>query len=399
MVITNTILISVAVIIFVLAFSFTSSLSDTIERAVYNNLSYRTIVITGIPKYSVDEVIEKVEENKNIIKVMNSDEYMAHVKIKDIGKEYSSQAITFIGADINSQPYVIKGRSIQNSEKNVCLIPQKIYLDYSNDNFDKEKYIDGNELLGETINVEYYSFDNSLGDMNPKINKTFCENYMVVGIYDAEENVMDGNSFFVPFYNVNEITQNINDNTILNPNTTYSNNKTIMAIVDNPVDIESTLNSIQELGYRALVRSTANTKLIDIVNIVVSISLSILILIVLANIISSSIKSINDRQYEIGMLKSIGYKNKDIQVILIFENLIVGIRSFIIGLVISIAILSIVSNCILIKNYSLNQLDIKINIEICFIALFGTLIVPLLASVLCGKAILNKTPLSLNKEK
>ena len=85
MVITNTILISVAVIIFVLAFSFTSSLSDTIERAVYNNLSYRTIVITGIPKYSVDEVIEKVEENKNIIKVMNSDEYMAHVKIKDIG--------------------------------------------------------------------------------------------------------------------------------------------------------------------------------------------------------------------------------------------------------------------------------------------------------------------------
>ena len=62
MVITNTILISVAVIIFVLAFSFTSSLSDTIERAVYNNLSYRTIVITGIPKYSVDEVIEKVVE-------------------------------------------------------------------------------------------------------------------------------------------------------------------------------------------------------------------------------------------------------------------------------------------------------------------------------------------------
>lgn len=163
------------------------------------------------------------------------------------------------------------------------------------------------------------------------------------------------------------------------------------------MNLDSTLEKVEELGYRCIVRSTANTYIVVIINVVTVIVISILMLIVLFSITTSSIKAINDRKYEIGMLKAIGYKNKNIKIMLLFENLVIGIGAYLIGLVISIISMYSLKIFVFSKNIDFDKLDVNLNIWVCLIALIFSIIVPTIASYLGGKGIFNKTPLSLNK--
>ena len=103
-------------------------------------------------KYEADLIIREAKENASSIV---NDALLRAEKLEN-DKENLNQSLKMYKRKVKN----IDEASVEN-----------VYKSLFNDA--KEKYIDGNELLGETINVEYYSFDNSLGDMNPKINKTF----------------------------------------------------------------------------------------------------------------------------------------------------------------------------------------------------------------------------------
>ncbi len=395
-VISNTILISISVIICILVISFNICLSNYMNRTLVNNIAYRSIVVLGVPEGEQEEVLNKLEQIDHIIKVVKDDDYKSIVHSDYFDYINEDLGITFVGSDFRTQPSVIEGRNIEDGEKNVCIVPNKfyykpsLYIDY-----DKEAYINGEELLGKKISVNYSAYDESNGDR--VVNKTFTEEFKVIGVYDEEEYVLS-DEWFVSFEDVNRINNNIEENTILNPNVIYSSNKQINAIVDNTLNVESTLEKVRELGYRSLVRSTVNTYIVDIINIVTTVVLLILMLIILFNITTSSIKSISKRKYEIGMLKAIGYRNSTINFILFWENLIIGVRAYLIGLVISIATMFLLRVFLFEKYFELDRLNIQLNILVCIVALLFSIIVPALASLLGGRGIFKKTPVSLNKE-
>ena len=401
-VVSNIVLISISVIICVLAISFNLSLSDFLNRALVNNISYRSIVVLGVEEDKQNEVINKLENIEHILKVVTEkEERIMTTMYTDYFDEYKKDmSFSFKGSDINTQPSVIKGRNIEPGQTNVCLIPNKIYYkQYSSDGklrYDKEAYINGEELIGKKIKMNYSSYDESSGERIA--NKTFTEEFEVIGIYDIDEYVLEEN-WFVSFEDVSRINKTVEENTILNPNVIYSTggSSQITVFVDNSLNLDSTLEKVEELGYRCIVRSTANTYIVVIINVVTVIVISILMLIVLFSITTSSIKAINDRKYEIGMLKAIGYKNKNIKIMLLFENLVIGIGAYLIGLVISIISMYSLKIFVFSKNIDFDKLDVNLNIWVCLIALIFSIIVPTIASYLGGKGIFNKTPLSLNK--
>jgi ABC-type antimicrobial peptide transport system permease subunit len=397
-VILNTILIAISVIILILVISFTNSLKDTIDRAIVNNISYRTIVITGV-KEKQDELIKKIYDDENIIKVIKDSEYNSHGTISKIDNVESNYSISLIGSDVNTQPYVIKGRNIKEGETKVCIVPSKYFLDSVYVNYNKDNYINGEDLLGKKISIEYYAYDCSLGDYNAKKYKTFNDEYEVIGVYDSDENYMYGDDCFIAFSDIYEINKNVEDYNIPDPNTNYSSSNTLYAIVNNSLNVETSLEKIQQLGYRALVRSTANTQIVYIINVVTSIVLAVLIVIIVANITTSSIKSITERQYEVGMLKAMGYKNKNIKGILLCENLIISIRAYIIGFLISFIVMKLLQINLFSKYVELDQLNINLNIRICILALIGSVLVPVISNVLSGRKMFKRTPVSLNKER
>ena len=400
-IVSSVILIVISVIISTLVLSFSLSVGNYMNRALINNVSYRTIVIIGVPQDKQEEVIESLKKIEHISNAVKESEErtmtLIHVNnVQNLGKDFT---IGFNGVDITTQPEVILGRKIKEGEKNVCIIPNKIYppkriIDTS---FDKEAYISGEDLLGKMIEVSYNSYDESSGDR--VINKTFQDEYEIVGVYDVDEYPLL-ESWYVPFDNIININNNVEENTILNPNVTYGEySEQISAYVDSALNLDSTIEKVEELGYRCIIRSTANTYIVIIINVVVGIVLTVLLFIVLTIITSSSIKSLDDRKYEIGMLKAIGYKNKYIRNMLLCENLVISIGAYLLGIIISIIAMSVIKINILDKSEDFSQLNCNLNVWVCFIALLFAIIVPTISTYLGGKGIFKRTPISLNKER
>lgn len=394
-VIVNTILISVSTIIFVLGLSFTRCFMNTVNKAILNNPSYRTIVVLGVEENEQDNIIQKIKEDKNIAMVLREKEYNTYVELKNIGTESINKSVGLNGASESVSPQVISGRNIKNDDEDVCIIPKKLFFYSGREDFNKDDYIDGENLIGKKIKIEYHSRD----DSREEINNIFYKELEIIGVYNADEYVMDGNDLFVPFSIVNKIRTDIEENWIKDPNTHYSGGNSIYAIVNNSLNVEESFERIQTLGYRSLIRSTTNTLIVVIINTIVGIVVGVFVLIVLINITSSTIKSIDERKYEIGMLKAIGYKNKNIQIILLIENLIIGIRSYLVGLVFAIIGMKIMQIKIFEKNYDFYPFNIKLNIVICLMASIIAVLVPIISTLFSSRRVYSKTAISLSKER
>lgn len=396
-VIVNSILIFISTVIFVLGLSFTKCFMNSINRAILKNPSYRTIVLTGVKEEEQDSVIKKIEEDKNIAKVLKNKEYVTSANLKTIDNINIGEYVSLNGANENITPQVIAGRNIRDIDVSVCIIPKKVFFYSGKEDFNKDDYIDGESLIGKKISLEYYSRDDSKG--SSEINKTFLLELEIIGVYNAEEYIMDGNDLFVPFSIISKIENDREENWIKDPNTIYAGSNMIYAIVNNALNLDESFEKISSLGYRSIIRSTTNTAIIIVINTVVGIIVGVFLLIVLINITSSTLKSIDERKYEIGMLKAIGYKNRNIQKLFLIENVIIGARAYLIGLIIAIISMYIMQINIFEKNYDFYLLNIRIDLAICIMAGATMIIVPILATLFSSKTIYKKTVISLSKER
>lgn len=398
-VIVNSILIVISTVIFILGLSFTKCFMNSINRAILKNPSYRTIVLTGVKEEEQDSVIKRIEEDKNIEKVLKNKEYVTSANLKTIDNINIGKYVSLNGANENIAPQVVAGRKIRDNDVNVCIIPKKVFFYSGKEDFNKDDYIDGESLIGKKISLEYHSRDDSKGSLYSEINKTFLLELEIIGVYNADEYVMDGNDFFVPFSTISKIENDREENWIKDPNTSYAGSNMIYAIVNNALNLDESFEKIASLGYRSIIRSTTNTAIIIVINTVVGIVVGVFLLIVLVNIASSTIKSIDERKYEIGMLKAIGYKNRNIQKLFLIENVIIGARAYLIGLIIAIISMFIMQTSIFEKNYDFYLLNIRTDIAICIIAGITMIIVPTLATLFSSKTIYKKTAISLSKER
>ena len=396
-VIVNSILIFISTVIFVLGLSFTKCFMNSINRAILKNPSYRTIVLTGVKEEEQDSVIKKIEEDKNIAKVLKNKEYVTSANLKTIDNINIGEYVSLNGANENITPQVIAGRNIRDIDVSVCIIPKKVFFYSGKEDFNKDDYIDGESLIGKKISLEYYSRDDSKG--SSEINKTFLLELEIIGVYNAEEYIMDGNDLFVPFSIISKIENDREENWIKDPNTIYAGSNMIYAIVNNALNLDESFEKISSLGYRSIIRSTTNTAIIIVINTVVGIIVGVFLLIVLINITSSTLKSIDERKYEIGMLKAIGYKNRNIQKLFLIENVIIGARAYLIGLIIAIISMYIMQINIFEKNYDFYLLNIRIDLAICIMAGATMILVPILATLFSSKTIYKKTAISLSKER
>ena len=396
-VIVSILLLSISVLILVFTMSFTKSLSETMNRALLKNISYRTIAVTKTRDKTMDNVYSDLQNIKEIVKVVPSEEYSSGAELINIGEEQIKEGyIGLYGASEDIQPNIIKGRGILDNESNVCVIPNTFYPYNTYPEYDTSKKIDGESLIGKEILIQYYSYDES--GIDRKVKDTFNKSFKIVGVYDVSENVSEINYCYIPFNDMEDIYTTAKEATIYNSNTTYSQYDSVMAIVDSSLNVNGVIEKIESLGYRAIVRSVVNTQLIDIINVVSIVISVVIVIIVLVNLTISCIKSLKERSYEIGILKAIGYKNKNIEKILLTENFIISAIAYIIAIILSIFIMLYVQNSIVIKNPSLEQANIRLDFMIMFIAFIISMIIPVIPTKISIKQILKKSSVTLNKE-
>ena len=207
------------------------------------------------------------------------------------------------------------------------------------------------------------------------------------------------NECYISFDDVYEICDTSEKNSVKADNVVFGESKTAFAIIDNPLNVDSVIEEINDLGYsRVMPRSIANTDLVNIVNVVGILVTSVILIIVISNLVISSIKFINEKGYEIGILKAIGYKNKNIRNIIYYENILIGLISYIIAIIISIISIIFFKNNVVEGDYSLEIININLDIIVCIIALIISIIIPLISASISSRKALKKSIVELNKE-
>lgn len=391
------ILISFAMLIFVISLSYTTCFLDAMNKAINKNIAYRTIVLVDFEESS-EVMLEKALQISHVQYAVDEDEYFTMAEVIKVGEqEVEKEYLGFYGANSNVEPNIIAGRGILENEKGVCIIPEKFYPYDESEGIDDKKIIDGKNLIGKNITISYYSQD-CTGEVEV-INKTFEKTFTVVGVYNQEDSVNEYDECYISFEDVADIERDREKNTIYKENVIVVGGNCIYIMIDEAENVQTALSQIRELGGRALVRSVTNIDTMRIIKLVCVIVSAVLISIALINITISSVKSVIERKYEIGMQKAIGYKNKNIQGILLTENCLIGIIAYVIAIIIAIIITYLVQTKLVPETPGLIIIGIKLKFDICMLAFALSIVVPTVSSLISNIFALKKTPVSLNKER
>ena len=408
-------IILIPLIIMTILILFSTTIHNSMNLYT-NDIRFKTDMRTiyGISYMSseYEEIIKKISNIDHIDMVIDQYEskIFAMLKSEQLRNGKTDGKVYETPVNQKTSPDVIIGRKIMDTDKYTIIVPDKIYADSNTRTFEnpilENEYIGGKDLLGKTITIEIE------GD-NKVINKEF----EVIGIYDSSK-YDDTKTIYMPettikelnnqlevsfseFYmdivvdkveNLNEVRNNLIEEGILN--------KT-------KIQIDASNNGEITIEDSNFISTTnINIETLKIIrNIIYFLMFSSFIILIVLLIITNLNKTYISAK-ELGILKIEGYKNKDIQLITIIENIIVCIIGFIIALIlfktlqiignllidyliqkdtVSLTMTSIREQLFLIK-----KIPQKINFNIAILIFFSIILVECINTFFINKRILNK---------
>lgn len=348
-------IILIPLIIMTILILFSTTIHNSMNLYT-NDIRFKTDMRTiyGISYMSseYEEIIKKISNIDHIDMVIDQYEskIFAMLKSEQLRNGKTDGKVYETPVNQKTSPDVIIGRKIMDTDKYTIIVPDKIYADSNTRTFEnpilENEYIGGKDLLGKTITIEIE------GD-NKVINKEF----EVIGIYDSSK-YDDTKTIYMPettikelnnqlevsfseFYmdivvdkveNLNEVRNNLIEEGILNKTKIQidaSNNEEITIEDANFISVTNinieTLKIIRNITYFLMFSSF----------------IILIVLLIITNLNKTYISA-----KELGILKIEGYKNKDIQLIIIIENIIVCIIGFIIALIL-FKLLQVIGNMLI----------------------------------------------------
>ncbi len=327
----TTIAFSVGLITLLLVLGISSGFNAALDREERESLSQYPLYISrssrDIGKELQNIISPKQEDTSNQVNIVDSNhknvinkDYLKHVeKIKD---STSSIEYTY---NING----IYARTIENNEefyKNVELIKgNKI----SNKN-EVLILLDSNNAINESF-INYLKLDKKSVSYDKLLGKTFKikkNKYKIVGIVKGTED-----SFYTEASGTLFSSDNFKDliplEIYIYPKD-YQNKEIIKQHLD-------TYKSVAYTDYSTTFKDMSKTIMQAITVVLIAFSsISLFVSTIMIAIITYI--SVMERTKEIGILKSLGYKNRDIKIIFYLENIFIAITSTVLSLIITYAI-------------------------------------------------------------
>ncbi len=326
-----TIILVLVSIIIIFLFSFKNTITNFFTNGVIKDIGYRTLfVLRDDELYTEKEMIEQLKNIKHVSEVFPDREYYTVLNIK--GNDFNG-TISLTGSSDNTHPIISYGKNLKYDNEIIC--PEKFYPD---ENIIENKTIKNNEFInmkkhiGETILIDYRKI---IDEQNYSFEKKQMK-LKIVGTYKNSPAFVDESRCYGTYHLVGKITNDIYENVDMTSQT-----DSIMVQVDSLENIESVIKEISKKGHLVSQALSFDNTLLNIIT-----KATYIILIISFIFVISIIMYINNRDYEnsisrVNILRSIGFKDKDIFKINYFEKNILGINIFIIlSIIISILILA-----------------------------------------------------------
>ncbi len=252
---------------------------------------------------------------------------------------------------------IIKGRNVLNDYE--IVIPVRFYP-HGESSIEKSDYkkniLNGNDLIGSEIKVRANIITDHISHNDPdyeeKMEEIKNQNpiiaFKVVGTYDPKDNLVEMNTCFVNMGAIDLLKSDISGGaySVLKDGTEeYSDNyyEDRLVIVDEYKNYEYVKNELLKMGY-SFSEILEIDKTIDLFFYIPLAISGVLVIIIFALIYNFILKKYRIRHINIGLLKAIGYANKQINKIELLENLIITILGFILAFIIYLIIYFFVTN-------------------------------------------------------
>ena len=407
----------------VVSLTLISSISVTISQAVndyQNDVRAKTFYITPMNGELTDDIINSVKSIDHVVSVDEEIGFRSQsfniLNISENGKTYSDvqniidergsivDAWSLIG---NEKRNVVAGKPLNESPTFSCLVPSLFYPFLDTNLEEKiDDYIDGESLIGKTITIRvpddeygYITLYNANGGNKYVYSPAIEFKLNIVGVYYASATA-DGDPLSI--YVSNETAKQIeiselNANSGLNADVkkwmTTPSLRNHYVQVDSYDNMEYVYNKVTEMNIDASdvaeLGINPTTPIISNIFSVISIVLIAFTLILsVINIVQSSVNGIMERRGEIGLLKAIGYKNNSIFSFLLYEQILLTLKGFIVGGVISSALVFIM-NLINLNGSFFNRMYV-IN-WLCVVAfMICSLVIAVIVPLICQLLTLHK---------
>lgn len=288
--------------------TFKNNFDMYVNETVTKNIGFRTLSVS--PKQDKEDLgLNELIPLDHVVDVY-SFMYGTMSVESSFKNENVEGTIELLYGSPDIQPNVIMGRGFESDDSNVAICPDIFYPDSSayELQLDNKYAIDGNSLLNNEFEVYYTEFVFDIDTNTFEDGKKFTKKFKVIGIYDNTSTMNFNNQCYIMSNDIKQMVSEAGSNNMGANSYPYFD-----LVVDNVDNIEDVTEKIKDLGFNKVsVKNYFDSdmkKTIEISSLIV-----VTILVFLTIIISSSyIKKlvIND-SWKIGMLKTLGYNQKDV---------------------------------------------------------------------------------------
>ncbi|MBE6734482.1 MAG: FtsX-like permease family protein [Ruminococcaceae bacterium] len=367
----NSTVITVLVCLLVVAVTLVSGYSVVTVNALNNiKQSYEARAMSLSPQMGLltDRVRGEISalEHVEVITDITGIRY-CDMEIIDTDDEYIKNKIgktetrlRIQGMNDGEQLRIIKGKSLDNAPVYSCLVPSIFYPFYDEDNIKMEnlEYIDGRTLIGKNITVRGYDKKLHLTYFSPYTNDSGLPTWREISVPSSEFTLnVVGTYYCNPAYSggytrlyVSKETDLLITQTALEVNYDLKDKKDEVALWWNDPSLHEYLvvtddyrnnsevfNKVSKgMGY-AISRFTEREiedSLIILSNLLSKVGTFLTVAIVIVSVtllVQSSSNAIREHKGFIGLMKAIGYKNRQIFTVLLWEQMYLSLRAFLIG--------------------------------------------------------------------
>lgn len=312
-------------------FSYKKTIETYFTNGIEKNSSYRTILVIRNEDISEENAINEIKKISHVEAAFSDTAYYTILATKN---KYFSGDFSLTGSTNKTHPPVTNGKNIQNKNEIVC--PEIFYPSENisaNKNLTKQDFINMKKLINKEIAVEYMK----IIDENTDETEIKTVELKIVGTYKNSKAYLDESSCYGNYNLLNEIYNDAYENVDLS-----NQIDSIVVQVDSAKNVDLVIDKLNSLKrYNSIRALEFDDSLIETLNIIVYVVTGLCLIFSFITIIYITEKNLNLHLININILRTIGYRNKDIEKINYLNTNFLMIIIFLI-LAISVTIFQII---------------------------------------------------------
>lgn len=308
-------MVKIFLIFFILMvfFSLYSTIQNYEKNGIEEDISYRTFFVGRNSDMTEEAAILDLKTIDHVIDVYSDSEYFTALKLAN--PKIEGEFFVY-GSSLESLPKIKKGRVFDSEYEIIC--PSLFYpsTDIINDEkIFKDKIIDMDKLIGETLKASYtkvISFKNETYELEEQE-----LSLKVVGTFQNNKTMIDENICYSSQNLVGLINKDIEENLDLSGQI-----NSIMVRVDSIKNINEVIEELYLKGYDASQVLSFDPTFFNMINVICWTLFVLCIIFIVALFIFNNRKIYEEVKYEVRLLKTLGYTEKNINSIIYFKNTI-----------------------------------------------------------------------------